>query len=186
MYLSVYLFGFILSGALCTYWTWLTISCPMLWKFSAIISSNIFSGHFNFFFILFSIFLSVAMFSTICSPVTYLFFNFSYSAIDSFLCIVHLCFSCGSSRSSVNISWSFSIHSEILHHLCYHYSEFFFWKVFYVHFFYSFVWGFILCLNPGHNSLFFSFWLNLCKLVFIPLWDSGCPCFFCLPTSGRV
>ena len=43
-------------------------------------------------------------FPPFCSPVTSLFFDFSYSAIDSFQCIFHLCFSCGSSRSSVNIS----------------------------------------------------------------------------------
>ena len=43
----VFLLGFILSGTLCASWTWLTISFPTLVKFSAIISSNIFSGPFS-------------------------------------------------------------------------------------------------------------------------------------------
>ena len=41
--LGAFLLGFILPGTLCTYWTWLTISFPVLRKLSAIISSNIFS-----------------------------------------------------------------------------------------------------------------------------------------------
>ena len=45
--LSVFLLGFILSGTLCTSWTCLTISFPVLGKFSAIVSSNIFSGPFS-------------------------------------------------------------------------------------------------------------------------------------------
>ena len=43
MCLSVFLLGFILPGTLCASWTWVTISFPMLGKFSTIISSNIFS-----------------------------------------------------------------------------------------------------------------------------------------------
>ena len=48
MCLSVLFLGFILYGTLCTSWTWLTISFPMLGKFSTIISSNIFSDPFFF------------------------------------------------------------------------------------------------------------------------------------------
>ena len=40
MCLSVFFFGFILPGTLCTSWIWLIISFPKLGKFSAIISSN--------------------------------------------------------------------------------------------------------------------------------------------------
>ena len=40
--------GFILYGTLCVSWTWVTISFPMLGKFSTIISSNIFSDPFFF------------------------------------------------------------------------------------------------------------------------------------------
>ena len=47
MYLGVLLLGFILSGPLCASWTLLTISFPTLRKFSAIISSNIFSAPFS-------------------------------------------------------------------------------------------------------------------------------------------
>ena len=43
MCLSVFLLGFVLPRTHCASWTWLTISFPMLGKFSAIISSNIFS-----------------------------------------------------------------------------------------------------------------------------------------------
>ena len=49
MCLGVFLLGFILSGALCTSWTWMTSSFPMFGKFSAIISSNIFSGPLSLF-----------------------------------------------------------------------------------------------------------------------------------------
>ena len=44
---NVFLFGFILPRTLCASWTWLTISFSMLGKFSAIISSNVFSGSFS-------------------------------------------------------------------------------------------------------------------------------------------
>ena len=44
MCLGVFPLGFILPGTLCASWTWVTISLPMLGKFSTIISSNIFSG----------------------------------------------------------------------------------------------------------------------------------------------
>ena len=47
MCLSVFLLGFILYGTLCTSWTWLAISFPMLGKFLTIIPSNIFSGPFS-------------------------------------------------------------------------------------------------------------------------------------------
>ena len=94
MQLSVFLLGFIMTGTLCASWTWVAISFPMLGKFSTIISSNIFSGPFflsspsgtpimrisvrlmlsqkslqlsSFLFILFSLFCSVAMISTILS-----------------------------------------------------------------------------------------------------------------------
>ena len=46
MCLSGFLSGFILLGTLCSCWTWLTISFPLLGKFSAIISSNFFLGPF--------------------------------------------------------------------------------------------------------------------------------------------
>ena len=46
MCLGVFLLGFILPGPLAS-WTWQTTSFPMFGKFSAIISSNIFSGPFS-------------------------------------------------------------------------------------------------------------------------------------------
>ena len=46
MCLGVSLLGFILPGTLCTSWTWMDISFPMLGKFLTIISSNIFLGPF--------------------------------------------------------------------------------------------------------------------------------------------
>ena len=48
MCLGVFLLGLILYGTLCASWTWLTISFPMLGKFSTIVSSNIFSDPFFF------------------------------------------------------------------------------------------------------------------------------------------
>ena len=50
MCLGVFLLGFILYGTLCASWSWLTISFPILVKFSTIISSNIFSVLFLFLF----------------------------------------------------------------------------------------------------------------------------------------
>ena len=47
MCLGVFLLGFILPGSLYASRTWLTISFPILGKFSAIISSNIFSDAFS-------------------------------------------------------------------------------------------------------------------------------------------
>ena len=47
MCFSMFLLGFILPGTLCTSWTWLTISFPMLGIFSVIISLNILLGHFS-------------------------------------------------------------------------------------------------------------------------------------------
>ena len=49
IYLGVLLLVFILSGTLCASWTWMTISFPMLRKFSAIISSNILSSFLSVF-----------------------------------------------------------------------------------------------------------------------------------------
>ena len=46
MGLGVFLLRFILHGAFSASWTWVTISFPTLGKFSAISSSNIFSGPF--------------------------------------------------------------------------------------------------------------------------------------------
>ena len=50
MCLGVFILGFILYGTLCPFWTWLTISFSMLGKFSTIISSKIFSYSFFFFY----------------------------------------------------------------------------------------------------------------------------------------
>ena len=44
MCLGVFFFGLILYGTLFTSWTSVTVSCPRLGMFSAIMSSNIFSG----------------------------------------------------------------------------------------------------------------------------------------------
>ena len=46
MCLGVFLLGFILYGTLCTSWTWVAISFPMLRKFLTIICLNIFSDPF--------------------------------------------------------------------------------------------------------------------------------------------
>ena len=45
--LGMFLLGFILYGTLCSSWTWVAISFPMLGKFSSIISSDIFYGPFS-------------------------------------------------------------------------------------------------------------------------------------------
>lgn len=47
--LSVYLFGFILCGALCASWTWKSVFFPGLGKILAIISSSEFSALFSLF-----------------------------------------------------------------------------------------------------------------------------------------
>ena len=114
-------------------------SLSLLGTFSVIISSNIFMGSFSlspppsgtcimhmlvclmlsqrslrlsfffFFLIIFSILFFFELFQLSVFNVTYLFFCLSYSAIDSFQCIVHLCFFFSSSGSLVNISCIFSI-----------------------------------------------------------------------------
>ena len=102
MCLSVFPFGFILPGTLCASWTWLIISLLVFGKFSAIMSSNIFSspfflclfsfwdpynanvGAFNvccprgllgslFFIIIFSISCSVAVISSILFPRSFIY-----------------------------------------------------------------------------------------------------------------
>ena len=105
--------GVFLPGILCAAWVYLTISFPMLGKFSATISSNIFSGRFffsspsgtpimqmlvglmlsqgsvrlSFFFTLFSYILFCGGdFHQSFLQVIYPFY-LSYSAIDSFWCI---------------------------------------------------------------------------------------------------
>ena len=94
MCLGVFLLGFILYGTPCASWTWVAISFPMVGKFSTIIPLNIFSGPLSlsspsgtpimrmllrlmlsqrslrlssFLFILFSLFCSAAVNSTILS-----------------------------------------------------------------------------------------------------------------------
>ena len=52
MCFGVFLFGLILNGTLCASWTWMTVSFPMLGKFSAIMSPNMFSALFPFSFLL--------------------------------------------------------------------------------------------------------------------------------------
>ena len=118
MCLGMFLLGLILYGTLCTSWTWMTISFPMLGKFLTIISSNIFSDPFflsffffwdpynsnvcvfsvvpevsdivlNYFHSFYFILLLGSYFHHFVFQLTYLFFCLSYSVIDSFYCIFH-------------------------------------------------------------------------------------------------
>ena len=111
VYLGMFLLGFILYGALCASWTWLTVSFYMLGKFSTIISSKIFSYLFFFssslgtpiiwmlvclivpevsettlssFHSFYFILLFRSYFHHFIFQLTDLFFCFRYSAIDSF------------------------------------------------------------------------------------------------------
>ena len=141
--LAVFLLGFILPGTLCASWTWLTISFPMFRKCSAIISSNIFSGPFSlslfsfwdpynmnvgafnvvqedsqavfisFDFSPYLLFCGIDFHHSVLQDI-YLFFCLSYSALDSFQCIIHFYLFFCSSRSLVNISHIFLIFSSIL------------------------------------------------------------------------
>ena len=45
--LSIFLLGFILFGTLCTLWTWVIVSFPMLWKIPVLISLNFCLGPFS-------------------------------------------------------------------------------------------------------------------------------------------
>ena len=49
--LGMFLFGLILYGTLCPSWTWMTVCSPRLEKFSATISSNVFSAPFCLLFL---------------------------------------------------------------------------------------------------------------------------------------
>ena len=112
MCLGIFLLEFILYGTLSASWAWVTISFPMLGKFSTIISLNIFLRHFLFLFFLWdpynlnvvafnvvpevseTVFISFHSFFFIlflCSyfhhsmlQLTFSFFRLSYSVIDSF------------------------------------------------------------------------------------------------------
>ena len=110
MCLSVFLLRFILYGALCASWTWLTIFVSMLGKFSTITSSKIFSypfffsfsgtprirmlvllilslglwGYPQFFSFLYFILLFRSYFHHFIFQSTDSFFYFRYSVIDSF------------------------------------------------------------------------------------------------------
>ena len=135
MCLGVFLLGVIVPGMLCASWTWLTISSPMFGKFSAIISLNIFSGPFfspsgtpilqmlvclmsqrslrlsSFLFILFSIFCSAAVMSTILSSRSLIRSSASVVllSIPSSALFTSVCLFFSSCRSLVNISCIFSI-----------------------------------------------------------------------------
>ena len=85
--------------------------------------------------------------------VTYLFFCLRYSATDSFKCIVHLCSLLLLGLWKTFIASSPFFFSEIQNHLHYQYSEYFCWKIAYLHFIYLFFWGFILFLHLGHNPM---------------------------------
>ena len=111
MYLGMFLLGFILFRTLWASWTCVTISFPMLGKFSPIMSSDIFSVSFSFssssgtcitqmllhlmlsqrwlrlslfLFILFSLFCSEAEISTILSSRLHICSSTGYSAIEAF------------------------------------------------------------------------------------------------------
>ena len=143
MCLGVFLPGFILLGTLCASWTLLIISFPMLGKFSANISSNIFSGPFclsypsgtpimrmfihlmlsqrslrlpSFLFILFSIFCHVAVISNILSSRSCIYASASVILlwIPSNLLFIVVCLIFSSCRSLVNIACIFSVFASIL------------------------------------------------------------------------
>ena len=157
--LGVFLLGFILPGTLYTSWTWVTVSFPMFAKFSAIISSSIFSGPFSlsspsgtpimqmfvhltlsqrsqavfisfhsFFFILFynsdfhhSVFQLTYPF--VCSLILLLFPSSVFFISDI---VLFICLFLSSSRFLYLLKPCLHSFSEILDHLYYHYSEFFY------------------------------------------------------------
>ena len=119
MCLSVFFLRFIMPGALCASWTWLTISFSMLGKISAITSSYIYSGPlwvFFFFWDSYNANVGALNVLPVVSQSVFIFFHFfffcilfysryshhfvfqviylfccSYSALVSFQCIIHLC-----------------------------------------------------------------------------------------------
>ena len=223
MCLGVFLLGFILYGTLCASWTWLTLSFPILGKFSTIISSNIFSVPFflssssgtpiiqmlvhlmlsqrslrlsSILFILFSLFCSVVVISTIlfsrslirsCASVILLLIasrEFLISFIVFFI-IVYLLFS--SSRSLLNVSCIFSILFPR------------FWIIFPIitlnsfsgrlPISSSFVWSGCFYLAPSSAVCFsvFSFRFTYCLgSPFCRLQVHSSHCFWCLPPAAKV
>ena len=86
MCLGVFFLGFILYGTLCTSWTWLTISFPILGNFSTIISSNILSIPFFFSssytpIIRMLVHLMLSQRSLRLSSVLFILFSLFYSAV---------------------------------------------------------------------------------------------------------
>ena len=98
--LGMFLLGFIMYGTLCTSWSWLTISFPMLEEFSPISASKFFLDPSFFFFwdpynlnvgaldivpeVSETILNSFHYFHHFIFQLTDFFFCFRYSAIDSF------------------------------------------------------------------------------------------------------
>ena len=120
---------------------------------------------FLFVFILFFfyIFCSMAMISTILSSRSFICTSASLILllIPSSVLFISVCLFLSSCRSLVNISYnllSLCLHSvsEMLNHIYYHYSEFFFWKVAYLHFIKLFFLGFYLVPSSGMQLSAFS------------------------------
>ena len=96
----------------------------------------------SFLYIVFSLFCSWQWAPSICLPVHFFSFCPIYSTADSLYCIFHLSY-CIVLLFFTSSSWltflesfglCFCSFSEILDHLYYHYSEFFFMQIAYLHF----------------------------------------------------
>ena len=113
---------------------------PIMWIFAHLMSQRSLRLS-SVLFILFSILYSVAVISTILSSKSFIHASASIILlwISSSVLFISVCLFLSSCRSLVNISCnllSLCLHSvsEMLNHIYYHYSEFFFWKVAYLHF----------------------------------------------------
>ena len=86
MYLGVFRLGFILIGSLWVSWIWVAIFFPILWKFSTIISSSIFSWSFFFVFFFWDSYdLNVGAFNIVpvVSEVVLISFNYFFFLFSS-------------------------------------------------------------------------------------------------------
>ena len=127
MCLGVFHLGFILFGTLCVSWTWVTISYPILGKFSTIISSSIFSWSFflssysgtPMFRMLWHLILSQGSLRLSSFLLIFFFFSFLFHLFLPFHLVPHLSFFCLHYSTVGSLKSVFDLIYCIIHWSCF-------------------------------------------------------------------